>query len=278
MKAPAQGSILSGSTTTFNWNPGTGSTQYWLYVGTTGVGSANIYNLSQGTNLTAIVNGIPTSGPVYVRLWALNGSWSYNDYLYTGGGAAWIYSPTPNTALNSSSTTFSWTNGTAASSYWIFVGTAGPGSFNIYNASQGGSLSATIGGLPTSETIYVRLWSYVGTWVYNDITYRGAGAAEIKWPAQGSTLSGSAVTFDWTAGNAVNYYWMYIGTTGVGSDNIYNDYQALNRSVTVTNIPTSGTVYVTMWSLLPSGWAYNLYTYTGGPLAADPAGMESPAP
>src|SRR5437867_12320380 len=75
------------STDLFSWSAGAGATQYSMSVGTTGVGSFNLYSQGQGTNLSATVNGLPVDGsPVYVRLWTQLGGgtgWQFNDYTYT---------------------------------------------------------------------------------------------------------------------------------------------------------------------------------------------------
>ncbi len=81
--SPPNGSTLTSSSVTFYWNRGVGVSGYFLYVGTC-LGCNNIYGQSQGTSLSRTVSGIPASGTVYVRLWSLiNGSWQYNDYVYT---------------------------------------------------------------------------------------------------------------------------------------------------------------------------------------------------
>ncbi|MEX0409845.1 hypothetical protein ABGN05_30005, partial [Aquibium sp. LZ166] len=89
--------------------------------------------------------------------------------------------------------------------------------------SQGTSTSKTVSGLPSSGTIYVRLWSYIsGSWQWNDYTYKAGGGtkAVMTSPTPGSTL-GSSATFIWTTGSGVSQYWLYVGSTGVGSYNIY---------------------------------------------------------
>jgi hypothetical protein len=267
MSTPAPGTILNGAAATFTWSPGTTVSDYWLYVGSTGAGSLNIYASNAGTALSATVNGIPTSGTVYVRLWSLvSGTWGFNDYVYTGGSAAGMTTPAPGSTLGGSTVTFAWVAGTGASQYFLYAGTTGTGSSDLYASSEGSALSASVSGLPTSGTIYVRLWTLVGsTWSANDYTYSGSGPAAIKAPTPGSTLSGSSVTFDWDAGNAVTQYWLFVGTTGAGSANIYNSSTGTTRSATVSTMPTSGTVYVRLWSLLPAGWTAIDYTYTGGP-------------
>jgi hypothetical protein len=84
MTSPPAGSTLPGASATFIWNTGTGATQYWLFVGTTGIGSTNILAENQGTNTSKTVTGLPTNGStVYVRLWTLMSvGWEYNDYTY----------------------------------------------------------------------------------------------------------------------------------------------------------------------------------------------------
>ncbi len=104
MRSPAAGSTLGGSTVTFDWNAGAGATQYWLTIGTTGIGSNDVYGGSQGTNLTGTVSRFPINGgPVYVRLWTLVGgtSWQFTDYIYTAATQtkAVLTSPAPGSTL-----------------------------------------------------------------------------------------------------------------------------------------------------------------------------------
>jgi hypothetical protein len=85
MTTPAPGSTLAATTVQFQWTGGNGVSQYWLTLGTNGVGGNNLYTQDQGTNLSASVTGLPSNGStVYVRLWSvINGAWQYIDYTYT---------------------------------------------------------------------------------------------------------------------------------------------------------------------------------------------------
>ena len=67
--------------------------------------------------------------------------------------------------------TFQWAS-TGVPSYQLSVGTTA-GSGNLFDQIVGTSLSATVSGLPTNgSTIYVRLWSLVGSvWNFRDYTY-----------------------------------------------------------------------------------------------------------
>ena len=85
LTSPTPGSVLAGSAVTFGWTPGVGVTSYSLYLGTTGVGSANLYNSGAITATSASVTGLPiTGGTVYARLGSnINGTWHFTDYTYT---------------------------------------------------------------------------------------------------------------------------------------------------------------------------------------------------
>src|SRR5207302_8870363 len=72
----APGSIFAASTVTFSWTSGSGVTEYWLSIGTQ-PGADTLYSHSAGTGLSATVFGLPTTAPVYVRLWALTGGSSH---------------------------------------------------------------------------------------------------------------------------------------------------------------------------------------------------------
>ena len=84
MSTPIPGSTLTDNVVQFNWTGGGGS-QYLLSVGSTGVGSSNIFSQNVGSNLSTIVNNIPSGGvPIYVRLWTfLASGWVFVDYTYT---------------------------------------------------------------------------------------------------------------------------------------------------------------------------------------------------
>ncbi len=283
--SPTPGSTLLSQNVTFNWNSGTGVAQYWLWVGTyyTGV---DIYNKDLGTNLAALVTGLPTNGnTVYVRLWSkINNQWQYNDYTYTAtlsnpGIPAQITSPTPGTTLSSSSAAFTWNAGTGVSQYWLFIGSSAGGN-DIYGASQGTNLSANISGLPTDgRTLYVRLFSLMsGSWQHNAYTYTAAtvasGKAQVTSPIPGSTLSGSLQTFIWNTGAGVSQYWLYIGSVPGASD-IYNGNQGANLSVNVSGLPTDGrTLFVRLWSRLGSIWEASDVTYTAA--TSSPAAGQAP--
>jgi serine protease len=117
----------------------------------------------------------------------------------------------------------------------------------------------------TGAKVYARLYSYTGTWVYNDYTYTEASTAgtpaTLTSPAPGSVLAGSTVTFTWTAGTGATEYDLYLGTER-GASNIYSSGHITATSTTVTTLPESGaTVYARLYSYINAAWVYNDYTY-----------------
>jgi hypothetical protein len=280
LRTPIPGSTLNSSTVSFGWTGGGEASRMALYVGTGGAGSYDIYagcwpgceRAIAGTDLATTVPGLPSDGrKMYVRLWSyVRGEWQYDDQVYqastaTSGGAE-LTTPPPGTTLHSSSVTFGWASGSGVSETALYVGSTGPGSFNIYAAMQGGSHAATVSGLPgDGSPVYARLWcNRGGTWQYDDYIYRSTtGGAQLTTPEPRSTLTSSDVTFGWTVGERVLKVVLYVGIGGVGSYDIYAATQDGRESATVSGLPTDGaTVFVRLWSYSVEGWQYGDYTYT----------------
>ncbi|MCP4349458.1 MAG: hypothetical protein GY795_28590 [Desulfobacterales bacterium] len=175
-----------------------------------------------------------------------------------------ILSPSPDSALTSASVTFTWSDA-GAELYWLRIGTSGTGSNNVYSDNQSTNNAKLILSLPSSgETLYVRLMSkFNGEWLYNDYTYTAhtVTAAVMQNPTLGSALNSSTATFAWSDANA-EHYWLWIGTSGTGSNNVYSDGQRTNNSKLIPSLPNNGeTLYVRLWSQANGAWLYNDYTY-----------------
>jgi len=290
ISSPTPSTVLTGSSATFTWSAVSSATAYWVYVGTTGPKSANIYSSGSTTATSVTVTGIPTYGVnLYVTLFSLiSGTWTPVEYTYTEAGTpvlATMVSPTPSSTLTGASVTFSWTPGGGPTGYWLDVGTTGPGSANLYDAGGASSTSATVTGLPTNgNPVYVTLYSEIsGVWqpvryVYTAQVTGPATQAAMITPVSGSVLAGSTVTFSWTAGSSVSGYWLNVGTTAAGSSNVYDSGALTSTAVTLSNIPTTGqNLYVTLLSQISGTWQATNYVYTeAGSLS--PAAMTSPAP
>jgi len=279
LTTPTPGSTLSGTSATFSWSAG-GVTYYEFQLGTTGPGSSNVYNPSGTTTTslsTPLITGLPAYGvTLYARLksW-INGAWQYNDYTYMESGTpvkAALTSPAPGSTLTGTSVTFNWTAGGGVTKYELQLGYTGPGSSNVYNASGTTTNSLTTGAITVPAygvTLYARLKSYInGAWQYNDYTYMESGTpvkAVLTTPTPGSTLTGTSITFNWTAGGGVTKYEFQLGIIGHGSTSVYNASGTTTNSLTTgaITVPANGvTLYARLYSYINGAWQYNDYTYT----------------
>jgi hypothetical protein len=276
---PVPGSTLTGSNVTFVWTGGYEVKEYQLYVGTIGVGSNNLYDSGATTETSKTVT-LPTNGEtLFVRLYQLiNDIWQPSDYTYTAFGTpipAAITSPPNGSKLTSSSVTFEWAGSNIATRYQLLVGTTGKGSSELYDSGTTMVTAATVT-LPTNgETLYVRLYQLIDDiWQPSDYTYTAYGMpipAAITSPPNGSTLTGASVTFEWTGSNVTpTNYELLVGTTGAGSNNLFNSGGTEATSETVA-VPTTGaTLYVRLRQLIDGTWQSSDYTYkeSGAPILA----------
>lgn len=292
MISPAPGSTLPGSSVTFQWSAGQDVKQFWLMIGLW-PGGDTLYSADQGLLTSAPVSGLPVDGrTIYVRLWSnIDNQWVYNDYQYRAAGVvspakAQITEPAPGSTLAGSTATFRWNAGVAVIRYYLFIG-LWQGGNTIFSQDMNTAQEATVTNLPVDgSTLYVRLWSYIdGAWQFNDYTYRAAGTvtpakAELTSPAPGSTLPGTSATFQWTAGQAVTRYYLFIGRWP-GGNTVFSQDMGTSLSATVTNLPADGLpVYVRLWSYIQGAWQYNDYTFTasGTRPPGEKGQLVSPAP
>ena len=278
LTSPTPNSVLTGPVVTFNWTAGAGATGYILCLGTT-VGGCDIDSTGTTTAASVTFSGLPTNGEtIYARLstnFAPNSS-TYADYVFTAATAAALISPAPNSTLAGRQVTFSWTAGSGAS-YILRLGTT-PGANDIRGTGDTTATSVTFSPLPTNgETIYARLYTnFVAGQVHTDYVFTAATAASLTSPAPNSTLTGSNVTFNWTAGTGATSYDLRLGTTQGGND-IRGTGNIAGTSVTFAPLPINGeTIYARLYTNYASGSAYTDYVLTAANEAQ--AALISPAP
>jgi hypothetical protein len=127
----------------------------------------------------------------------------------------------------------------------------------------------TVSDLPNNgQTFYVRLYYLInGGWQYTDYTYVASGSptpAALTTPTPNTLtpLSGSSVAFSWNPGNVATHFEFYVGTTGVGSSNLYNSGNVTVTTETVSDLPTNGsTVYARLYWFINGVWQHADYTY-----------------
>ena len=291
LTTPNPGSTLTGSTVTFAWTAGTNSTAYWLDIGSSPGGNQYYQSGNLGNVLTTTANGLPSNGStVYVTLYSMvNGSWIREAYTYTafspGGGAGVLTTPAPGSTLSGSTVTFNWTAGSGATAYWLDLGSSAGGNQYYQSGNLGNVLTTTANGLPTNgSTIYAILYSLInGAWISNGYTYiafNSAGTGGVlTTPSPGSTLSGSTVTFIWTAGSGATAYWLDAGSVAGGNQYEQSGNLGNVTQVTANGLPTDGSeVFVTLYSLIQGAWVPNSYTYTAASGVAELAVMQTPTP
>ena len=176
-----------------------------------------------------------------------------------------LTAPAPGSVLTGSSATFTWSPGIGPTKYMLYLGSTGVRSNNLYNSGPTSATSVNVAGLPVNgETIYARIYSFInGAWHCDDYTYTAASQATLISPAPNSTLTGSSVTFTWSAGTGVAKYYLLLGSNGVGSSNLYYSGYTTHQSVKVTGLPINGeTLYARLYSFIDGVWHYLDYTYT----------------
>ena len=290
--SPVPNSTLSGSSATFIWTAGTSASAYWVDVGSSAGGHDYFSSGNLGNVLTTTVSGMPTDGStVYVTLYSLvSGVWLNNEYTYTAFNASTttgtLTTPAPGSTLTGSSVAFGWSAGSGATAYWIDVGSSAGGHDYFSSGNLGNVLTTTVNGLPTNgSTVYVTLYSLVsGAWLSNGYIYTAfngstSTGAVMTTPPPGSTLTGSSVTFGWTAGAGASAYWVDVGSTTGGHQYFSSGNLGNVLTTTVNGLPTDGSaVYVTLYSLISGAWLNNAYTYTASSGLASGGILTTPAP
>jgi hypothetical protein len=101
--------------------------------------------------------------------------------------------------------------------------------------------------------------------------------AALTSPTPNSQLASSSVTFTWSAGIGVTYYWLNLGTaaSGVNAKNIYSSGSVKVLAETVTGLPANGeTIYATLYSEIAGVYQPTVYTF----YATGPAVLTAPSP
>lgn len=284
MTSPALSAALPAPTTVFEWEPGTGATQYALYIGST-PGGYDLYAGVEGTNLSRTVS-LPPDIKVYATLWSLiGGVYQFNSYAYepAPSAKAVVTSPVQGSTLTSATLNLQWAAGTGCSAYAIWVGNA-PGTYDLGAGGYSAGTNTATFTVPTDGgPVYVRLYSVInGVYQFNDYwftTQTGAGnrPARLTSPTpNGSTISNGGVTFAWDAGAGATSHVIYIGSTPGGYD-ILALATGTGTIVNQQNIPGDGRkLYITLYSLIGGAYQSNSYFFNCSNAAA-PSAITSPS-
>jgi hypothetical protein len=275
---PTSGSVLTGASTTINWNANGSTTPVYLWIGSTSGGNdlVNVGPLS-GTSTTVT---LPTNGAaVYATLWStVNGSLVSTTATYTeaSGLAASIQSPSNGSILTGTSTTITWTANGSTTPVYLWVGSTSGGN-DLVNVGPLPGTSTTITLPASGNKVYATLWSTLNSsLVSTTASYTEASglAASVQSPTTGSTLTGASTTFTWTANGSTTPVYLWVGSTSGGNDLV--NVGPLSGNSTTVPLPTNGApVYVTLWSTLNGNLVSTTAAYTEA--AGLAASIQSPS-
>ncbi|MFZ1085253.1 MAG: hypothetical protein WAN35_09835, partial [Terracidiphilus sp.] len=108
------------------------------------------------------------------------------------------------------------------------------------------------------------LWTnFSGVYVYNDYTFTAGGGATLISPTPGTIFADTSETFTWASVPGATGYALYLGSTGVGSANIYNSKAITTTTVTANYLPVDGeTIYARLWTNFSGVYVYTDSTFT----------------
>jgi hypothetical protein len=87
--------------------------------------------------------------------------------------------------------------------------------------------------------------------------------AILNSPTPSSTLTGTTVTFAWTAGTGVSAYDLHLSAVAPGGYDLFVSGRITSLSATVSGIPVNGEkIYARLYSVINGALQYNDYTYT----------------
>lgn len=286
LTSPANGSTQSSATLDLVWDAGVSASQFALWVGSK-PDSYDIYAGVEGTNQSRSVT-LPGDGRrVFVTLFSLvGGVWQSNAYYFTDftsppGVKAQISSPAEGSTIGGTSLALTWSAGTGASQYALWVGSQ-PQGYDLYAANEGTSLSRTVTVPADGRPLYVTLWTLIkGSWQQSTTWFGAADGvsstkkAKMTSPANATTLTAASTTFTWDNGAGVNACALWIGS-------LPGSYDLLATAVTpnssrLVSLPTDGRkIYITLWSQINGIYQSNSYFYTAHNITPVKAQMISP--
>lgn len=178
------------------------------------------------------------------------------------------------TTLTSSSATFSWSPGDFdVDTYILEIGSQPEWDDVFGDTFDGQTSSIQVNNIPDDgRTLYVRLWYIVGwEWAFIDLQLTTSEAPPLSDPEltspDNNTVNGTSFTFTWSDnGNAVDRWWLDIGTTTGGGEFHEGNYPGTQTTDTISGLPTDGSsIHVRLWYRMNWNWNYTDYTFQSEP-------------
>ncbi len=262
--SPQPGSTLTETPTTFTWSSGSGATSYFLNV--VGERSARTTETSALIDIDLYRN---RTQPLTVILYsyAPNGSTigikEYTYYVENKKGAQ-LKTPALDTVITSPTTTFSWDPVPGATSYSVTIYELNA-NYKKRKLPKKDSTSVTFTDLPLyGNKLHVVLTTKFKGGISVDNVYdlnttAAFEGSKLTSHHNGDTLSSTTATFEWSSGNGVLAYKIYI----VGHKT--KPYTLIlsrdTHSLTLTNIPLDGKEFrIYIYSKIQRDWVLYFYT------------------
>jgi uncharacterized repeat protein (TIGR03803 family) len=242
-------------------------------------GAKIYYSTTGGAPFTLYLSGFTLGSSETITAYAIANGYTQSattSATFNIDVATRLFFPAPGGKLTGPSTTFAWIPGTGATSYDLWLGSTGVGSNNLWSSGATTATSVIFGGLPTNgETIYARLFATVnGVLQHHDYTYTADSVAMLTSPTGGSTFTSPIETFAWSPATGATAYDLWLGTTGVGSNNLWSSGSTTATSITFGGLPTNGEkIYARLFTFFSGRSGSVDYTYT----ATTPAQLTAPS-
>jgi photosystem II stability/assembly factor-like uncharacterized protein len=299
LTSPADGAVISGNAVTFQWSTPGGATNYWLAVVKASDNSVLI-NKAVGNTTNVVATGFPNDGTQYRWVVAAgdNVGWSEasTSRTFTNGTRAdtppapSLTSPAVGATVTGTSVTFQWAASSGATNYWLTVLKASDNSVLI-NKAVGNVTSDVESGFPNNGTQYKWVvaagnsagWGSASTarTFTNGTVVTIPLAPSLTSPADGATVSGTSVNFQWAGSSGATNYWLAV-VKAIDNSVIINKAVGNVTSSTETGFSNDGTAY--RWVVAAgnnAGWgsASAIRTFISGTSMTVPIapGLTSPA-
>src|SRR5206468_963104 len=171
-------------------------------VGST-LGAKDIVQTGEILATSFLAPSLPSGQTLYARMWTkASGVWRYVDSTFTAASFATLTYPANGTLNADLSQPVKWTTVYNAQAYYLYIGTT-LGAKDLVNAGELHQTSYLVGGVPTGQTLYARIWTKVGSaWKYADSTFSASIApaltATITYPPNGASNADLEQPIQWT--------------------------------------------------------------------------------
>ena len=259
---PSNGQEIKGDAgQRFKWHSVPGATGYRLQIGTSSAAPADVFD-SGAIDATALPEssaGVPFVLPRAATLtatlftFAASGTTSTQSTFRTERSAALIH-PTNDSSVADTSLPFTWQPVSGAIVYYLYVGTT-PGARDVVDTGELPPATTSVS-MPSTliagQTYYATLWTKSDQWRSTAVRFTIAPVARLTAPANNAAGVASPVTFQWTAVQNVQSYYLYVGTSP-GARNVVDSGEVSATNLTAS-VPASTSLFVTLWTRHGGVW------------------------